>query len=66
MGGAAIGVCGALGDLAESALKRAAQVKDSGSVIPGRGGLLDSIDSMLLCAPLFFFWMQTVEWPPAA
>lgn len=66
MGGAAIGVCGALGDLAESALKRAAQVKDSGSVIPGRGGLLDSIDSMLLCAPLFFFWMQTVEWPAAA
>ena len=66
MGGAAIGVGAALGDLAESALKRAAQVKDSGSVIPGRGGLLDSIDSMLLSAPLFFFWMQTVEWPPAA
>lgn len=65
MGGAAIGVCAALGDLVESALKRAAQVKDSGSVIPGRGGLLDSIDSMLLVAPLFFLWMQTVDWTPA-
>ena len=66
MGGAAIGVCAALGDLVESALKRAAQVKDSGSLIPGRGGLLDSIDSMLLCAPVFFFWMQTVDWTPVA
>ena len=64
MGGAAIGVCAALGDLVESALKRAAQVKDSGRLIPGRGGLLDSIDSMLLCAPLFYFWMQTVDWTP--
>ena len=66
MGGAAMGVCAALGDLVESALKRAAQVKDSGDVIPGRGGLLDSIDSMLLCAPVFFLWMQTVDWTPVA
>ena len=66
MGGAAIGVCAALGDLVESALKRAAQVKDSGHLIPGRGGLLDSIDSMLLCAPVFFLWMQTVDWPPGS
>ena len=62
MGGVAIGVCAALGDLVESAMKRAAQVKDSGGVIPGRGGLLDSIDSTLLCAPVFFLWMQTVDW----
>lgn len=61
-GGAAIGVCAAVGDLVESALKRAAQVKDSGELIPGRGGLLDSIDSLMLCAPLFFFWMQRVHW----
>ena len=61
-----MGVCAALGDLVESALKRAAQVKDSGDVIPGRGGLLDSIDSMLLCAPVFFLWMQTVDWPPVS
>jgi phosphatidate cytidylyltransferase len=62
VGGAAIGVCAVVGDLIESALKRAARVKDSGKIIPGRGGLLDSIDSLLLCAPLFFFWMRSVEW----
>ena len=61
LGGAAMGVCAAVGDLLESALKRAAQVKDSGEIIPGRGGLLDSIDSLMLCAPLFYFWMQRVH-----
>lgn len=66
MGGVAIGVCAALGDLVESAMKRAAQVKDSGVLIPGRGGLLDSIDSTLLCAPVFFLWMQTVDWTSGA
>ena len=66
MGGVAIGVCAALGDLVESAMKRAAQVKDSGALIPGRGGLLDSIDSTLLCAPVFFVWMQTVDWTPGS
>ena len=64
LGGGALGISVAVGDLVESALKRAAQVKDSGGLIPGRGGLLDSIDSMLLCAPLFFFWMQRVDWAP--
>jgi phosphatidate cytidylyltransferase len=59
-------VCAALGDLVESALKRAARVKDSGDLIPGRGGLLDSIDSMLFCGPVFFLWMQTVDWTPVS
>ena len=53
--GAAVGVFTIAGDLVESALKRSAQVKDSGGVIPGRGGILDSIDSWLLSAPLFYF-----------
>jgi phosphatidate cytidylyltransferase len=51
----ATGVMVILGDLLESGLKRSARVKDSGVIIPGRGGLLDSVDSMLFSAPLFYF-----------
>jgi phosphatidate cytidylyltransferase len=48
--------CGFLviaGDLFESSIKRAVSVKDSGSIIPGRGGILDSFDSILFTAPVF-------------
>jgi phosphatidate cytidylyltransferase len=53
--GLATGVTVIAGDLLESGLKRSAGVKDSGGVIPGRGGILDSVDSMIFTAPLFYY-----------
>jgi len=58
--GAVIGVLTILGDLVESALKRSARVKDSSGIIPGRGGILDSIDSWLLAAPVFYLFFRWV------
>jgi phosphatidate cytidylyltransferase len=48
------GAAAAVGDLAESVMKRGSDIKDSGSIVPGRGGALDSIDSIALAAPVFY------------
>jgi phosphatidate cytidylyltransferase len=52
--GLAVGIAGAVGDLSESVLKREAGVKDSGSILPGHGGILDRFDGVYLTLPLTY------------
>ena len=58
--GLMLGFAAIIGDLAESIIKRSCDVKDSGHVLPGIGGTLDLIDSILFTAPLLFFYMRLV------
>ena len=53
-------VFGTYGDLMESLVKRTVDVKDSGTIIPGHGGLFDRFDSMLLAAPVIFIYLSFI------
>jgi phosphatidate cytidylyltransferase len=58
--GVFVSIAAIIGDLAESLFKRSAESKDSGNLIPGRGGLLDSIDSILMAAPVYYFSVKVL------
>ena len=58
--GTGLSILGQLGDLSESLLKRDCGVKDSGNLIPGMGGMLDEIDSLLFTAPVFYFYLSAI------
>ncbi|WP_372642334.1 phosphatidate cytidylyltransferase, partial [Ancylomarina sp.] len=59
--GLIVAVTGGLGDLVESLFKRSIQVKDSGSMLPGHGGILDRFDAILIVSPIAFVFLEIVK-----
>ncbi len=56
--GLTVGLAGVLGDLAESLIKRDCRRKDAADTVPGFGGVLDVIDSILFAAPVAYLWLR--------
>ncbi|MBL8964168.1 MAG: phosphatidate cytidylyltransferase [Phycisphaeraceae bacterium] len=64
LAGMLFALVGQMGDLGESLFKRDAGLKDSGETIPGFGGFLDVLDSVILVAPVAYWWLRLVHPPP--
>ena len=56
--GLTVGIFGMLGDLAESLIKRDCERKDASAAVPGFGGILDVVDSILFAAPVAYWWLH--------